>query len=183
LVAVLARYASRFSVRALELRVDWSLVWAGASLAIIAAVILAFVPRLPSADTSSGLSLSSGSVRMTSSTSRRQRVFAVTQIAASFVLLAGASMLITTLIELQRTQTGLDTRHVLAINVPAMTYGKTDRQVVDFYKESIRRIDGLPGVNRTAFALFPSGWFEPSSFPVTVTAPSVQDRAQLRDFA
>jgi len=27
LVAVLARYASRFSVRALELRVDWSLVW------------------------------------------------------------------------------------------------------------------------------------------------------------
>src|SRR6516165_7184557 len=37
--------------------------------------------------------------------------------------------------------------------VPAMTQGKTDQQVVDFYKESIRRIDALPGVNRTAFGV------------------------------
>ena len=153
LVAVLARYASRFSVRALDLAVDSSLLWVGAALAIVAAVILAFVPRLPSADTSNGLNLSSGSVRITGSTNRRQRIFAVTQIAASFVLLAGASMLITTLIALQTAQTGLDTRHVLSINVPAMSYGKTRRQVVDFYKESIRSIDALPGVNRTAFGM------------------------------
>jgi len=153
MVAVLARYASRFSVRALDLTVDSSMLWVGAALAIVAAVILAFVPRLPSADRSNGISLSSGSLRITGSTSRRQRIFAVTQIAASFVLLAGASMLITTLIALQTAQTGLDTRHVLAINVPAMSYGKTSQQVVDFYKESIRRIDALPGVNKTAFGI------------------------------
>ncbi len=75
----------------------------------------------------------------------------MTQIAASFVLLAGASTLITTLIALQRTQTGLDTQHVLAVDVPAMSYGKTPQQVVDFYKETIRRIDALPGVSETAF--------------------------------
>jgi putative ABC transport system permease protein len=151
MVAVLARYASRFSVRALDLTVDSSLLWVGAGLAIVAAVILAFVPRLPAADVSHGLSLSTSGVRITGSTSRRQRVFAVTQIAASFVLLAGASMLITTLIALQRAQTGLDTEHVLAINVPAMYYGKTPQQVLDFYKESMRRIDALPGVNKIAF--------------------------------
>jgi putative ABC transport system permease protein len=151
MVAILARYASRFSVRALDLTVDASLLWVGAALAIVAAVILAFVPRLPSSDTSNGLSLSSGSVRITGSTSRRQRIFAVTQIAASFVLLAGASMLITTLIALQRAQTGLDTQHVLAVDVPPMSYGKTPRQVVDFYKEAIRRVDALPGVSKTAF--------------------------------
>jgi putative ABC transport system permease protein len=71
LVAVLARYASRFSVRALDLTVDSSLLWVGAGLAIVAAVILAFVPRLPSSDGSRGLSLSSGSVRITGSTTRR----------------------------------------------------------------------------------------------------------------
>ena len=151
MVAILARYASRFSVRALDLTVDSTLLWVGAALAIVAAVILAFVPHLPSSDTSSGLGLSSGSVRITSSTNRRQRIFAVTQIAASFVLLAGASAVIVTLIALQRTQTGLDTQHVLAIDVPAMSYGKTPQQVVDFYKESIRRIDALPGVSTTAF--------------------------------
>src|SRR5436309_8146080 len=141
MVAILARYASRFSVRALDLRVDSSMLWVGAALAIVAAVILAFVPRLPSAGTSNGLSLSSGSVRITGSTNRRQRIFAVIQIAASFVLLTGASTVITTLIALQTAETGLDTRHVLTINVPVMSYGKTSQQVVDFYKESIRRID------------------------------------------
>jgi putative ABC transport system permease protein len=155
MVAILARYASRFSIRALDFRVDSSLLWVGAALAIVAAVILAFVPRLPSSGassgTQSGLGQSSGSVRITGSTSRRQRIFAVTQIAASFVLLAGASTLITTLIALQRAQTGLDTQHVLAIDVPAMSYGKTPQQVVDFYKETIRRIDALPGVSETAF--------------------------------
>ncbi len=151
MVAILARYASRFSVRALDFRVDSSLLWVGAALAIVAAVILAFVPRLPSSGTPSGLTQSSGSVRITGSTRRRQQIFAVTQIAASFVLLAGASMLITTLIALQRAQTGLDTQHVLAIDVPAMPYGKTPQQVVDFYKDAIRRIDALPGVNKTAF--------------------------------
>jgi putative ABC transport system permease protein len=151
MVAILARYAARFSVRALDFRVDSSLLWAGAALAVVAAVILAFVPRLPFSGTSSGLSPASGSVRITGSTSRRQRIFAVTQIAASFVLLAGASTLITTLIALQRTQTGLDTQHVLAIDVPAMSYGKTPQEVVDFYKEVIHRIDALPGVSKTAF--------------------------------
>ena len=153
MVTILARYASRFSVRALDLTVDSSLLWVGAALTVVAAVILAFAPRLPSVDASSRLSPSSGSVRMTGSTSRRQRIFAVTQIAASFVLLAGASMLITTLIALQAAKTGVDTRHVLAVNVPVMSYGKTPQQVLDFYKESIRRVDALPGVKKTAFGL------------------------------
>ena len=152
LVTILARYASRFSVRALDLTVDSSLLWVGVVLAVVAAVILAFVPRLPSAGAASGINLASGSVRITSSTSRRQRIFAVTQIAASFVLLAGASVLITTLISLQTQQTGVDTRHVLVVDVPALSYGKTDQQVLDFYKESIRQIDALPGVTQTAYA-------------------------------
>jgi len=152
LVSILARYASRFSIRALDLTVDSSLLWVGAALAVVAAVILAFVPRLPSATASNGMNLASGSVRITSSTSRRQRAFAVTQIAASFVLLAGASMLVTTLIALQKIQSGVDTRHVLAIDVPALSYGKTPQQVVDFYKESMRQIDALPGVTGTAFS-------------------------------
>jgi putative ABC transport system permease protein len=152
LVSILARYASRFSVRALDLTVDSSMLWVGAALAVVAAVILAFVPRLPSATAANGMNLASGSVRITSSTSRRQRIFAVTQIAASFVLLAGASMLVTTLIELQKTQTGVDTRHVLAVDVPPLSYGKTPQQVLDFYKESMRRIDALPGVTTAAFS-------------------------------
>ncbi len=150
MVAILARYASRFSVRALDLTVDWNMLWVGAALAVAAAVLLAFIPRLPSQDAAQGLGISSGSLRITGNTTRKQRIFAMTQIAASFVLLAGASMLLTTLLALQSAQTGFDTRHVLAINVPVMSYGKTPDQVTNFYMEAIRRVTALPGVDQVA---------------------------------
>jgi predicted permease len=184
LVSILARYASRFSVRALDLTVDSSLLWVGAALAIVAAVILAFVPRLPSADTSNGHGLSNATPRITGSTSRRQRIFAVTQIAASFMLLAGASAVITTLVALQTAETGLDMRHVLTINVPATSYGKTPQQVVDFYRESIRRIDALPGVNRTSFGMVipwrDTGFGFQFSADGHVHTPGEDPRAEMR---
>jgi predicted permease len=150
MVATLARYASRFSVRALDLTVDSSLLWVGAGLAMVASVLLAYVPRLPMSGTANAFGRGSGSPRITGSTNRRLRVFAVTQIAASFVLLAGATMLLKTLLSLQAADTGYDTRHVLALNVPVMDYGRTPDQVVDFYKESMRRIQELPNVDRVA---------------------------------
>jgi putative ABC transport system permease protein len=153
MVSILANYASRFSVRALDLEVDSSMLWVGAGLALVAAVVLAFVPRLPSADSSNGIGLPSGSVRITGSTGRRLRLFAVTQIAASFLLLAGASMLVKTLLALQYAQTGLDTDHVLTMNVPIMSYGKTPEQISGFYRETVRRISELPGVQNVAIGM------------------------------
>ena len=150
MLSILARYASRFSVRALDLTVDSSMLWVAALLAVVAAVLLAFVPRLPSSDSSQGFGLASASLRITRNTARRQRVFAITQIAASFVLLAGASMLLKTLLALQAAPSGFDTRQVLAINVPVMSYGKTNDQILGFYRETIRRITELPGVDRVA---------------------------------
>ena len=150
MVSLLARYASRFSVRALDLSVDASLLWVGVGLALAAAVLLAYVPRLPSSNAAGGLGLSNGTVRITSAASRRLRLFAVTQIAASFVLLAGAGMLLTALLALQSARTGFDMRNVLAVHVPVMSYGRTPDQVVGFYKEVMRRISELPGVDRVA---------------------------------
>jgi predicted permease len=51
---------------------------------------------------------------------------------------------------LQSTRTGFDMDRVLAVNVPVMTYGRTPDQVLGFYKEAMRRITGLPGVERVA---------------------------------
>ncbi|MDP3717571.1 MAG: ADOP family duplicated permease [Acidobacteriota bacterium] len=149
MVAILARYASRYSVRALDLTVDATLLWVGVTLALIAAVLLAFVPRLPSAEASNGLGLSNGSVRITSGTNRRLRLFAVTQIAASFVLVAGAGMLVTTLIALQSTAPGFNTRNVLVLNVP-VNYERPPALILPFYREVIRRIGELPGVETVA---------------------------------
>jgi len=121
------------------------------------------VPRLPSSDRPGGISLSNGSARTTGGGTRRLRAFAVTQIAASFVLLAGAAMLLKTLLALQAVQTGIDTRRVLAVNVPVLTYGRTNDQVVDFYREAMRRVHQLPGVDGVAIGML-TPWREGGTF-------------------
>ena len=150
LVTVLARYASRFSVRALDLTVDSSMLWVGMGLAVLAAALLAFVPRLPSSGGAQGFALSSGSARVTGVANRKLRVFAVVQIAASFVLVASAGAFVKTLLSLEAAQTPFDTHDVLAVDVPVMHNGKTPRQVVDYYREATRRILEQPGVQNVA---------------------------------
>jgi putative ABC transport system permease protein len=150
MVAVLARYAARFSVRAVGLTLDFSLLWIGVALALVSAVFLAFVPRLPAGDSSRGFGVSGSSVRVTGGSKRRLHIFAVTQITASFLLLAGAGALVKTLLELEKTQAPFDTAHVLAVNLPVMTDGRTPEQVNDFYRNVQRNIAALPGVERVS---------------------------------
>jgi putative ABC transport system permease protein len=144
MVTVLGRYAARFSVRADGLKLDFNLVWFGIALALIAAVFLALIPRLPSGNAPLN-TLSSGGTRVTGG-NQRLRVFAVMQIAASFLLLTGAAVLMRTLFVLEKTQPPFDTARVLAVNLPVMTYGRTPEQVQDFYREVTRRVSALPGV-------------------------------------
>ena len=165
MVAILSRYASRFSVRALELTVDSSMLLGGMpgwrwrprrcwrSLP----------PRLPSGHGPNAISLSNGNARVAGGGTRRLQAFAVTQIAASFLLLAGAAMLLKTLISLQAVQTGIDTHRVLAINVPVLSYGRTEGQVVDFYKEAMRKVHELPGVDGVALGML-TPWREGGQF-------------------
>jgi predicted permease len=112
---------------------------------------------------------------MTPGARRGQRVFAVAQIAASYLLLAGAGVLIRTLLTLRATAPGFQTENVLAVDVPVSSYGRTDAQIRGFYDEVRRRVSALPGVREVsvgsavpwrdargpffaAFAFRPEGW-------------------------
>lgn len=174
MVSVVAQYAARFSVRALEVTVDNTLLWVGASLAIAAAVLLAYVPRLPSSTGPAGFGLASGSLRITPGTNRRLRVFATTQIAFSFVLLAGAGMLVAALIALQTANTGFLTRQVMAFDIPPQSLGSAPAAArpansaananppaptpppptPDLYREATQRIGQLPGVDGVVGSFF-----------------------------
>ncbi len=152
MVAVLGRYASRFSVRANDLTLDFSLVWFGIALALVAAFFLAYIPRLPSPNSPHG-GLTGRGVRVAGGSNRRLRIFAVTQIAASFLLLAGAGVLMKTLFVLEQTRPPFDSANVLALNLPVMSYGKTPQQVEQFYRDVKRRVAALPGVEHVAEGL------------------------------
>jgi predicted permease len=148
MVGVLARYASRFTVRAFDLTVDPSLFWIGIPLSLASAVLFAFVPRLPGGEPARSAGASAG--HRTTRSSRVLRTFAVTQIAASFVLLAGAGLLLRTLLVLRATDPGFDTQNVLAVNVPVMGFGRTPEQIRGFYREVQSRLSRLPGVTNVA---------------------------------
>jgi predicted permease len=161
--AMVAKFAARFSVRALDVTVDPSVLWVGGGLAIAAAVLLAFVPRLPSPQSPAGLGLTSGSIRITPATNRRLRMFATTQIAFSFVLLAGAAMLLTSLVALQTASTGYDMRHVLVFDIPPSATGVPGEKAIGFYQEATRRVGQLPGVDAVAVGSFVP-WRDAGSF-------------------
>ena len=147
---LVARFAARFSVRALEVTVDPTILWVGATLALIAAVLLAYVPKLPAAYKPAGHALAISGVRITPGTNRRLRVFATTQVAFSFVLLAGAATLLATLIALQSAATGFEMRQVLAIDLPMKTLGLAPASELARYETIIDRIGKMPGVNAVA---------------------------------
>jgi predicted permease len=183
LVSLVGQFASRFSVRALEVTVDGTVLWVGAGLAVAAAVLLAFVPRLPSTtldERNRGFGLASGSVRITPGTNRRLRVFATTQIAFSFVLLAGAGMLVATLIALQSGNPGFLTRQVLAFDIPPLSLGpsgnETQGPAWDQYREVTRRVGQLPGVDRVVGGMFvpwrDKGTWRPIQFSVEGYKPA-----------
>jgi predicted permease len=170
MVAVLGRYAARFSVRADGLTLDFNLVWFGIALALVAAVFLALIPRLPAGDAPLGAALTNGggSVRVTGGSSRRLRIFAVMQISASFLLLTGSAVLMRTLYTLEQTRPPFDTTHVLAVNLPVMTYERTPQQVRDFYHEVQRRVSALPGVTHVSTS-FSVPWRDDQALDISFT--------------
>lgn len=150
LVAIVGRYASRFSVRALDVSVDMSLLWLGVVLAIAVAVVLAFIPRLPATQTPSGLGIATSAHRITPGTGRRLRAFAAAQVACSLVLLGMAGALLTAVASLQSVDAGFDTRQVLAFDLPTPSIGISGPDEMATYSEMTRRIAELPGVEGAA---------------------------------
>ena len=145
-VAIVSSYAARFSVRANNVTVDSSMVWLGAALAMIAAVSLAYIPRLPSAQSPNP---AGSGVRITPGTNRRLRLFAITQVALTFVMLVGAGMLLSTLASLQRAATGFNMNQVLVLDVPAALEAMGPKGIAR-YQQIIDRTAALPGVQRVA---------------------------------
>jgi predicted permease len=146
---MVAAYASRFSVRALEVTVDTSVLWIGAALALAAAVVLAYAPALPAATATSPAPLAAGGPRITPRLNRRLKAFATAQVACSFVLLAAAATLVASLVALQQQRDGADLQRVLAIDIPLPieAYGP---KAIAFNDEVMRRVAALPGVEQVA---------------------------------
>jgi putative ABC transport system permease protein len=184
---LIGRYASTFSIPALEPGVEPLVLAVGALLALVAAVALAFVPRLPPSAARGSAVHDASAPRPSRHAGRRLRAFATTQVALTFVLLTAAGTLLVSLSEMLRASSAYDLRRVIAFDVP-MPIETPAAQAIAFLDAASRRIRALPQVERVAMGNFvpwrdSSGLMPPFPYAgddVAMAAGEEHPRARLR---
>jgi predicted permease len=149
---MLVTYTARFTSRTGEIQVDLSVLALTLLVAVGAALLFAWAPRLSFA-ADPVRALNSGGTRMTGSISRKraQRVLVVSQLAVSFTLLIGAGLLMRSLFQLYAVDPGFDLANVLSLEAPSFVPQPRDRQL-QFTRDVMERMKAYPTVKQTASA-------------------------------
>jgi predicted permease len=94
------------------------------------------------------------SARSSSSVSRSllSRGLVVLQVALSLLLLIGAGLFLRTLLNLQRVNTGFDTRNLLLFGIQPGLIGYKDEKLAQLYEQLSERLEALPGVQAVTFS-------------------------------
>ncbi len=151
-VDLLTAYIARYSVRASEVTVDTAVLAVALVLALAAASLFAFLPRLPGTVSQSWAWFSGDRASAGFASRRMQRLLVVVQIGVSFVLLAGAGLLLETLWNLQRDDGGVALEEVLAMRIPIDYGAQTSHERLAYYGTILERVSALPGVRSAAVA-------------------------------
>lgn len=147
-VGVLTRFTARLSNRAGEIQLDGVVLAFAIGVAVAVALLLSFAPRF-SRDQHLAAALTAGSTRTTGGGRRRrlQQGLAVTQIAVSVILLAGAGLLVRSLSRLAAVDPGLNVQNVLTMEVPADFAALTSREkAIAQYEQMAAELKTIPGV-------------------------------------
>ena len=146
-LGLLVAFAEQLTTRGGEIRLDGVVLTFTLVIAILVAVLLAFVPNVGT-EGSLAQSLVSAGKRTTAGRGRQrlQRSLVVVQVAVSVVLLTGAGLLVRTLMKLQVVDTGLGVENVLSMEIPMDGTGRKSADQLNMYEQMQRKVATLPGV-------------------------------------
>jgi predicted permease len=152
----LVAYASRYTARAQEVGVDWTVLGATLGGGMLVAALLAWLPGLPVNPGVARVASAASKATDTRWRKRLQRGLVVSQLALSFTLLTGAGLLVRSLVRLTSVDPGLRTEGVLAIETPTGPDGAGLPMVLPGEEEdwelTIDEIEAFPGVRSVAVA-------------------------------
>lgn len=136
-----------------EIHLDrWALLFTFA-VSLVTGIVFGLLPARQAARLELHDALREGSGRTTGSyrRSRLRSVLVVGEVALSLVLLAGGALLVRTLTNLMRTQTGFEPAHVLSAEIwlTGSRYDSTTT-ITEFYRALTQRLGALPGVAQAA---------------------------------
>ena len=149
---LLVQYADRFTVRTGEIGIDVPVLLFTIGVAVGVALLLAWTPTLPGLQglgNASGAAGSRGGVGM--SRKHVQHALVVSQLALSFTLLIGAGLMVRSLINLTRVDTGIDYENVVAMESPNTT-GMPGVENLDLMDRVIQELESFPEVRSAAHA-------------------------------
>ena len=100
----------------------------------------------------------------------------VVEVAMSLVLVVGATLMMRTVIAIQNQQLGMRTDRLLTIRVPLspQRYAGASHRIT-FFKELLRRVEALPGVESAAMSVGMHPFFGGMETPVTIPGATQMD--------
>ena len=173
----LVAYASRFTVRAQEVGVDWTVLGATLGGGMLLACVLAWLPGLPVAPAVSRVASTQSRATDTRWRKRLQRGLVVSQLALSFTLLTGTGLLVRSLIEVTSVDPGFRTEQILTLRTPTGPSGTALPRGPDpGWQSAVDEMRAFPGVRSAAVASWaPLGGGQPAAVGVRIDDEQAED--------
>jgi predicted permease len=145
-VPLLAGLASRFTPRAVEIQFDHTSLWFAGGVTLIVSLLIGSIVALTAGSTLTATD-SLGHRRYVSTRPRLFKSLVVVHIAVSFALLVGAGLMLRSLVNLERIQTGLRVDDVLTLRLSSdfIEYPQPAMQAALFHR-LLTTIESLPEV-------------------------------------
>jgi putative ABC transport system permease protein len=162
-LALLVKFAARFTTRANEVRIDGVVLAFTLVVSVLSGLLFGFVPALSSkAQVSDALKQGSGQATSSPGRQRLRAGLVVVQIAVSFILLIGAGLMIRSFEKLLSVDPGFSPERVLTLNLsPNFSRYTQNAQFVALGDNILRSVRAVGGVESAALA---------SSFPFSPLA-------------
>ena len=131
---------------------DWHVFAYSAGIALIAGVVVGFLPSLRLARANLNLLLREGSRSVSGGGGRFRDALVVVQVCSALVLLIVAGLFSRSLVKMEHVDLGFNPAHMLTMTMDPSEIGYKDAQSRDFYKSLLERIRTLPGVESATLA-------------------------------
>lgn len=151
--------------------IDWHVMLLSAGICLMATLVLGLVPAFQARNIDLAGALKSESSSVTTARRRAwmRSGLVVFQVCLSFILLAGAVLLLESLQKIRTASPGFSTNSVVETGVPLVAAGYDVPRARIFQDDLIDRVRALPGVESAAFArMTPLGYGTYSSTPIAV---------------
>ncbi|HEY6401266.1 MAG TPA: FtsX-like permease family protein, partial [Blastocatellia bacterium] len=140
-------------MRGLEAKLDGRVLGFTMGLSLLTGLVFGLIPawRATKVDLTPALK---DSGRSSSAASRAlfSRGLVVMQVALSLLLLIGAGLFVRTLVNLQRTDPGFNTKNLLLFDVSPRLNGYQDERLAQLYDRMTERLEALPGAPKVTFS-------------------------------